>query len=455
MNPTTQNPTYSYVPRAAFVGFHNRTQRWSVLICHRRSGKTVSVLNDLIIRALIPRNDGLRQQFAYMCPFQNQARAVAWEYLKDFTSPFGKCPGYKISEMNLTVTLPDPKDLNKPGASIMLLGAENADKLRGLFLDGAAIDEFQDIAPWVWDVIIRPALADRSGFAVFCGTVKGHDNPLWLLHQKALLQNSGWFSLLVKASTSGILPQEELDDLKRSMTEEAYQAEMECDPDAVVTGRIFLQHIIPRQITKVPWQPDGGPVITAWDLGMGDTTSIWTAQTVGKEVHLLDFYEESGQGLDHFVNYLRKLPYAKQFGTHLMPHDTNVRELGTGVSRLQTLRNMGMRNIRIVPKLSKAEQINAARMLLARSWFDETGCQKGLVALRGYSFGYDKSRQCFTQSPLHNAYSNAADAYQQLAVGLKKASLHANESDTLSLLNQDDDDRIPNAERWEPDGIIF
>lgn len=449
------NPTYNYVPRDVMVPFHNRTARWAVIIAHRRLGKSTALLNDLIIRGMVKRKDGLRQQFAFLAPFQNQARMVIWQMAKDYTQCFSKCPGYKISEMNLTVTLPDPDNLNNPGSVIMLLGAENAEKLRGLFLDGLVLDEFQDIAPWVWDAILRPALADRGGFAVFSGTIKGRDNPLWMFYEKASAGGSGWFHQLLPASKTHIIPQEELDDLKRSMTEEAYLAEFECDVDALVTGRIFLQHIIPRQITKVPWQPDGGPVITAWDLGMGDTTSIWTAQTVGKEVHLLDFYEESGQGLDHFVNYLRKLPYAKQFGTHLMPHDTNVRELGTGVSRLQTLRNMGMRNIRIVPKLPKVEQIDAARMLLARSWFDETGCQKGLVALRGYSFGYDKSRQCFTQSPLHSAHSNAADAYQQLAVGLKKASLHANESDTLSFLNHDDDDRIPNAERWEPDGIIF
>ena len=97
------------------------------MICHRRSGKTVAVLNDLIIRALHGRPDGLRQQYAYMAPFQNQSRSVAWEYLKSYTAPFSKCPGYKISEMNLTVTLPSARNLNEPGATILLLGAENAE----------------------------------------------------------------------------------------------------------------------------------------------------------------------------------------------------------------------------------------------------------------------------------------------------------------------------------------
>jgi phage terminase large subunit len=394
---------YNYTPREAFVPLHARRNRWGAVIAHRRAGKSTALINELVIRGLHARDDGLRQQFAYMCPFQNQARSVAWQVLKDYTAG---CPGYKISEMNLTVTLPHPKDLNKPGATIMLLGAENAERLRGIFLDGVVMDEFQDIPVYVWDTIIRPALADRQGFAVFSGTVKGRNNALWELYEKACLPDSGWFEMLVKASESGILPAEELEDLKRNMTDEAYAAEMECNPDAIVTGRIFLQHLQRKQITKVPWQPDGGPVFTGWDLGMSDTTSIWVAQAVGKEVHLLDFYEQSGQGLDHYVNWLRTRDYAKYFGTHLMPHDTNVRELGTGVSRLQTLRSMGMRNVKVVPKLPKGEQIDAARMLLPRCWFDGVGCREGVKSLENYSYNYDPKRQCFSQTPLHDRWSN-------------------------------------------------
>lgn len=409
---------YTYQPRDVMVPFHNRKERWAVIIAHRRLGKSTALLNDLIVRAMCPRADGLRQQFAIMCPFQVQARSVLWQMAKDYTQGFAKCPGYKISEQNLTVTLPDPKNLNKPGSTIMLLGAENAEKLRGLFLDGVVLDEFQDIASYVWDAIIRPALADRQGFAVFSGTVKGFDNPLWEIYQRASVPGSGWFSALLPADKTGILPPEELEDLKRGMTEEAYAAELLCDPNATVTGRILLPYLVQKQITKVPWQPDGGPVITAWDLGMSDTTSIWTAQTVGKEVHLLDAYEESGQPLSHFVDWLRKLDYAKYFGPHLMPHDTNVRELGTGVSRLQTLRSLGMRNIKIVPKLAKSDQIDAARMLLARCWFDNEKCAEGLRALRGYQFVYDKKRQCFSLTPLHDKNCLVAGTMVKLTRGM-------------------------------------
>lgn len=448
--------TYDYQPRNAFIPFHNRTERWGVMICHRRSGKTVAVLNDMVVRAMHGRRDGLRQQFAYMAPYQNQARSVAWEYLKSYTAPFSKCGGYKISEMNLTITLPNPKNLNAPGSMIMLLGAENAEKLRGLFLDGVAMDEYQDIAPYVWDTIIRPALADRQGWCIFSGTVKSHDNVLWETYQKAAIPGSGWFSMLIKASESGIIPKSELEDLMRNMTKEAYDAEFECDPNATVSGRILLPYIVPAQVTRVPWQPDGGPVVTAWDLGMSDTTSIWTAQTVGKELHLLDFYEESGQALAHYVTWLRKLSYAKHFGMHLMPHDTNVRELGTGVSRLETLRSLGMRNVKVVKKLPKDQQIDAGRMLLSRCWFDDGGCREGLKSLRGYQFQYDQKRQCFSLSPLHDKNSNGADSFLILATGMRKVSgmeggiFGMSDGDLMDI-----DEGLPEMPAWEPDGEVF
>jgi hypothetical protein len=261
---------------------------------------------------------------------------------------------------------------------------------------------------------------------------------------------------LLPADKTGILPQEELEDLKRNMTDEAYRAEFLCDPNALVTGRILLPYIKHGQVTKVPWQPDGGQVVTAWDLGMSDTTSIWTAQPVGKELHLLDFYEESGQALNHYVDWLRKLPYVKHLGMHLMPHDTNVRELGTGVSRLEVLRNLGMKNIKVVKKLPKDQQIDAGRMLLSRCWFDEDGCRKGLVSLRGYQFQYDQKRQCFSLSPLHDKNSNGADSFLILATGMKKVG---NMESTPFGLSDGDlldaDEGLPQMQAWEPDGEVF
>lgn len=402
---TVDSPNSLYLCTRAYIPTHN----------------TVGVLNDLIARAMMMRADGLRQQFAYVAPTQVQARAVVWEYLKQYTKPYASSPAYKISEQHLTVTLPDPTNDAMPGSTIMLLGAENAERMRGLFLDGVIIDEAQLVPRYVVDAIVRPALADRGGWMTICGTVNSPDDLLWSSYETALKNPDTHFALIIRASESGVLPQDELDDLKRTMTNEAYEAEMECNVHAVKQGRIFLPYLDIKKQTAVPFDPAAGPVITAWDLGVSDTTSIWFAQIFGITVRLIHFYEQSGQGLDHFVEYMSKLPFARAYGGHLLPHDSRVRELGTGVSRIETLRNLGLRNMRVVNKLAKAQQIDAARLLLPKCWFDAEGTNSGIIALRNYAFEFDKKREVYSQTPRHDKHSNAADAFQQLAVGLRMA----------------------------------
>lgn len=401
-----QAPTFNYVPREHALAYHNRTQRYACLIWHRRAGKTYMLLNDMIVRALTPAPDGLRQQFAFMCPTQSQARAVAWQYLRDQTAPFAKFPGYKALEQHLSVTLPDPKNTNMPGSTIMLVGAENAERLRGLFLNGCVADEAADISDFVISSIIRPALADRQGWLTVSGTVKSMDDYLWRTYELSKKAPLLWFSSLLKASESGVLPEHELNDLQLSMSEEAYQVEMECNVHAATTGRILLPYHKQEQVTRVPYDPAGLAPITAWDLGVSDSTAIWVMQMCGREPHLLDYYQASGQGLDHYVQWLSKLTYANRLGAHLLPHDSKVRELGSGKSRIESLRNMGLRNLKVVPRLPKDQQIEAARQLLPKCWFNEDTTVEGRKALRNYSFSFDQKRNVFSQAPLHDQYSN-------------------------------------------------
>lgn len=214
---------FNYNPRAQFLPYHQRTQRYACIIAHRRAGKSYGLLNDIIVRALTPRQDGLRQQFALMAPTQSQARSIAWAYIKEQTACFATCGGYKALEQHLTITLPNPNNTNEPGSTIMLVGSENAERLRGLFLDGIVIDEAADIPDFVVTQIIRPALADRQGWLTISGTVKSIDDYLWRTFEISQKAPRVWFSMNLKASESGILPKEELDDLRRSMTEEQYQ----------------------------------------------------------------------------------------------------------------------------------------------------------------------------------------------------------------------------------------
>ena len=149
-----------YRPRAVFSDFHKRNQRWAVIVAHRRAGKTVACINDLIVKAALDKKPNAR--YAYVAPYHSQAKSIAWDYLMRYSEPLRK--SHNQSELWIEL-------IN--GARIRLFGADNPDALRGLYLDGIILDEYADMRPRVWGEIIRPLLSDRLGWAVFIGTPKG------------------------------------------------------------------------------------------------------------------------------------------------------------------------------------------------------------------------------------------------------------------------------------------
>lgn len=173
------------------------------------------------------------------------------------------------------------------------------------------------------------------------------------------------------------------------------------------------------RITAVPYET-ASPVVTAWDLGIGDTTAIWFAQMIGPETRLIDHYETSGVGLDHYVRVLQEKGYI--YGQHILPHDVRVRELGSGKSRLETLNSLGLQNIQIAPQLNVDDGIQASRSLLATCWFDAEKCSHGIEALRAYHREYDDNNMVWKGRPAHDWSSHSADAFRYLAVGYRHTS---------------------------------
>ena len=173
------------------------------------------------------------------------------------------------------------------------------------------------------------------------------------------------------------------------------------------------------RIGSAPYDRSVG-VVTAWDLGVGDSTAIWFAQMVGPEVRLIDYYESSGVGLDHYVAVLNSKGY--NYTDHILPHDVRVRELGTGKSRLETLDNLGVRPITIAAQLNVDDGIQAVRSLLGRAWFDEEKCERGIDCLRQYRRDYDENNKSFKARPLHDWSSHGADAMRYLAIGYRPMS---------------------------------
>lgn len=395
-----------YAPRPLQAELHARLKRFSVLVAHRRFGKTVFCVNELIARAAA--NERPEARYGYVAPLLVQAKDIAWTYLKRFTAPI---PGIQVRETELWVELPN-------GARIRLYGADNAERLRGLYFDGLVMDEYAQMSPHVWPEIVRPMLADRQGWALFIGTPMGR-NHFHALYDQAQNDDT-WLAARFPASATDVLAKDELAAAQKAMSPQQFAQEFECSFQAGVPGAYYAAGLDAAEadgrLGRVPWEPRL-PVITAWDLGIGDATAIWFAQVLGNEVRIVDYYEAQGAALSHYVKHLHALPYV--YGEHLLPHDVAVRELGTGTTRLETLRSLGLK-ARVLKALPLEDGIEAVRALLPRCWFDRQKCARGLDALRLYRPVFDPRAKLFSARPLHDWTSHAADAFRYLAAGLPK-----------------------------------
>tara|TARA_R110000868_G_scaffold72156_3_gene210468 strand:- start:2900 stop:4216 length:1317 start_codon:yes stop_codon:yes gene_type:complete len=393
-----------YTPRAAFKPLHKRTQRWACVVAHRRAGKTVACVNELIKAALTDARDG--QLYAYVAPFYTQAKGVAWDYLKSFSRPI---PGIKVNEAELRIDYPN-------GNRVQLFGADNADRMRGLAFSGLVADEFGDWKPSVWGYVIRPALADRRGWAIIIGTPKGR-NQFCTAFERAR-SDTDWLAMMLKASETGLLPPDEIAALQKELTEDAYRQEMECDFEAALLGAFYgkemRQAMEQGRITEVTYD-DAVPVYTAWDLGYKDDTAIWWYQVVRGEVHVLEYYAVSGADIATIAGVVASKPY--RYGRHWLPHDARAKTLAAaGKSIVEQLGvHLGISTLAIVPDLSVQDGIQAVRQMLPRTWFDE-GCDEGLEALRQYQREFDEDKKAFRQTPRHDWTSHPADAFRMLAI---------------------------------------
>ena len=398
-----------YKPRDQIRAFHNRKERFAIIVAHRRFGKTVAAINDLIRSCFEIDRPNVR--VAYIAPYLSQAKAVAWDYALEFTRDI---PEIKVNHSELRIDF-----LN--GARFRLFGADNYNAMRGLYFDAVVLDEMADFPASAWSNVIRPALADRRGSATFISTPKGK-NEFWELWHEAQ-DDPNWFTAMLKASETSILDQEELDEARRTMGDDRYEQEFECSFEAAIQGAFYAKEMKEAtedgRITRVPYDR-AASVITAWDLGIGDSTAIWFAQFVGQEIRIIDYYENSGVGLDHYAKVLLDKEY--HYEQHILPHDVQVKELGTGKSRLETLDALGIRHIEIAPKLAVEDGIQAARTMIPKCWFDADNCTRGIEALRQYRRDFDEKLKTWRGRPLHDWTSHGADAFRYLAVGYRRES---------------------------------
>ena len=428
--------TLNYTPRKQFVDFHNRAERWALMVCHRRSGKTVACVHDLVLKALYTKKKNAR--FAYVAPFRQQAKEIAWTYLKDATEDIRVG---KARESELRVKLPND-------AWVTLYGADNPDALRGLYFDGAIMDEFGDMKPSLLGEVILPTLTDRKGWLAIIGTSKGR-NQFFTAARRAE-SDEEWFYKLLRASESHIIAPADLVEMQAQMTPEEYEQEFECSFDAAVKGT-FYAHLINKaekdqRIAPVPLYDPEQKVTIAADLGYSDSTAFWFWQRRPDGFAVIDYHEAAGQDLKYYLNMLLERGY--QYDTIWLPHDAKARTLQTGRSTIEQLvrpHNLlpdkfeptARLPIRIVPKLAVHQGIDAVRLILPMCYFDKTNCFDGIEALRSYQRKWIDHTQTFAATPLHNWASNGADAFRYMALVAQKskgqsAEVHINRPRQLS-----------------------
>lgn len=407
-----------YTPRPIQAYLHQtirqRKIRFFVAVCHRRFGKTKFALGELSTAGFECEHHN--PQYAYIAPTYGQAERIAWTYLLEMFKDF---PGITKNEQKLRLRIPrhDKGDC----ITIWLLGAENPDSIRGIYLDGVVFDEYAQMSPSIWGEVVRPLLSDRRGWAIFIGTPKGM-NQFYQMYQTGQLNmvkhpHLNWFAFNAPASKTKIIEPEELKALRLEMSEEEYSQEFECSFQATLVGAYYGKYIMEAEeqnrILDLPYNPQY-PVNTYWDIGVDDSTAIWFSQTVGDWEHIIDYYEMSGMGLEHYAQILKERGYS--YGEHWFPHDGAVTEWGSGNTRVQTASKLLSIRPRTAKKLPVADGINAVRMLLKRCKFDKIKCMRGLDALKNYERKWDDKNGIFQDKPLHNWASHGCDAFRVKAV---------------------------------------
>ena len=433
--------TIPYKPRNWAKRFHASFQRFAALVLHRRAGKTTCLMNHHQRAALDDHWERQRllhlrpsltdselnelmcppggRHYGHILPLRTQAKLAVWDKLKYYARSI---PGAVPNESELLIRYPT-------GHKVQLFGADNPDSFRSAMFSGVSFDEYSQQPANIFGEVISKALGDHLGYAIFAGTIKGKDH-LYKTHE-ATADDAGWFSLWQDVDVSlqtedgitiQLLEQAMADDRAQIaqglMTQDEFDQEWYLSSDAAIQGAWFAKEMAAikkdGRICTVPIDT-ALPVDTDWDLGIDDNMSIWFSQSPRSgEVRLVDYYENSGEGFPHYIGVLREKGYL--YGQHHPPHDIAVRELGTGKSRKDVARGLGLRFEAPRPALDLADGINAARLLLGRCWFDAAKTARGVECLRNYRKKKNTSLGEFTGEPVHNWASHGADAFRTLAV---------------------------------------
>lgn len=377
-----------------------------IMVVPRRCGKDLLCWNAMIAKAM-----EVKGLYYYVAPYYNQVRQIIWE---GFDGSGRRFLEYIPAALAVNKTKIDMRIDLVNGSQIKLQGSDNIDRIVGTNPRGIVFTEFSLHKPQAWEYL-RPILAENGGWAIFNGTPRGL-NHFYDLYNDAQ-RDPLWYVQYLTRDDTGVPTLEAIEqDRDSGMPEPLIRQEYYCSFTSGVLGAYYADLIAQlredEHIRAVPWEPRLR-VYTAWDLGVGDATAIWFFQVYGKEFRFIDYYEAQGEGLPHYAKVLDRKPYA--YEEHFAPHDINVRELGTGSSRLEIAAELGI-NFTVVPKLSVEDGIEAARTVLPQCYFDSVKTELGVKGLTHYRKQFNERTRSFSAKPLHDWSSNPADAFRMFAV---------------------------------------
>lgn len=422
---------YNYTPREyqlPLLSALDNGKKYAAIVWARRHGKDITCWNYAIKAAARQTID-----VTYVYPTSEMGKNNLWEAKTNDGFMFTDFIPMELRQRNgpnddgLNNTFKQVKLFNN--SIIRLMSAEKPDRLRGGNSKLYILSEYAEMDPSVLDVI-EPVVEANGGQILINYTPKGdnHAKGSW----EAWRNDPSWFTHLIKATDTNVFTPEQLERIKRSIIERFIQQgrsetealaffdqEYMCSFDTPVIGSYYGEGMrradAENRITNVPWET-GLPVHTYWDLGVDDSMTIWFVQYVGHEIRIIDYYENSGEGMGYYIKYLREQPYT--YGEHWAPFDINVREMMTGKTRMDTARELGLR-FNIVPKVDREDGIDAARTLLSKCWFDREKCKRGISALKSYKKKWDNINKKYMNQPDHDWSSHGADAFRYLAVAYR------------------------------------
>jgi len=412
--------------RPIFEAFFRDKFRRLVIVMCRRAGKDLCTWN-IVIREAVTKVG----VYYIVFPTYSQGKKILWDSVticgKRFLDYIPKQLVDRTNSQEMKINLTN-------GSIIQIIGSDNPDRIVGTNPCGVVFSEYALQNPLIYS-LMSPILAANKGWAIFQSTPRGK-NHFWSLYNLAVNSPEWWACKLGLNETRHI----EVEAIEREIDEgqmspDLVQQEYYCSFEAGVEGSYYCKYVdkmrLNNQIGVVPWE-SGFKVHTAWDIGVRDSTVIIFFQTIGQTVRIIDYYEKNKEGLEHYVNHVMSKDYT--YGKHIAPHDIRVKEFGSGMTRIEKAKNLGL-TFTVASNIALMDGIESVRSAFSKLWIDETKCSKLIRSLENYRQEWDNRLKRYKDNPLHDSYSHAADAMRYLCISLPK---------TRDGLSADDLEKIRN-----------